>query len=123
MGGLSASQAQTSSYNATTTIDERIAAADQAVAVRGGGDASETNVNYSISTMDTELIRDLALGVGDLTKNIAANSNQLATDAILKISDVKSTGLTEGATDLQKTVLLGLGLGVLALFGFALMKR
>lgn len=129
----SKSQANTSNDSSTATFDERIAAADQAqafragndlntgIAVTGGGQESVTSV--SVESGDLNFLRDVAAGIATLTEDVLSRNNELATDAMLKVSDVKSTGLTEGATQLQKTVLIGLVIGVLAIFALGLFKR
>jgi hypothetical protein len=129
----SKSSAETSNDASTKTFDERIAAADQAQAFRAGGDLNtgiavtgggqESVTSVSVESGDLNFLRDVAAGIATLTEDVLSRNNELATDAMLKVSDVKSTGLTEGATQLQKTVLIGLVIGVLAIFALGLFKR
>ena len=121
MGSESSSKTQSS--QTTNTIDERIAGADQAVAVRGGGDKSTTEVNYSIQTVDTDLLRDLASGAANLTANLLKSNQDITGDALAKVSDVKTTALSDSSASLQKTVLLGLVLGLAAIAALFMMRK
>jgi hypothetical protein len=114
MGSRASTQSQ--QQTSTNTIDERIASADQAVAVRGGGDASTTTVNYQLTTVPNELLLALASGAKDLAENLtsefAGNVSTLAQNYSGSIGSLKQTELTGGASDLQRTVLIGLVIGV-----------
>lgn len=120
-GNIQSTPTKTNQNWVTQTFDERVAAADQGIALRNeGGDA---NVSYNIQASDSELLRDLALGVGDLVNNVLTSSQAVTSDALAKVSDVKTTGLTDGATSLQKTVLIGLAIGVAGLMALTIFRK
>lgn len=113
MGFGNISTPKTESQQATTTSDERIAAADQGVAVRTGttGGNSQTTLNYAITSADGQLLKDIAAGAAALTDKLATNQSKLADAAIGAVTGVQTNANTGGSSELQKTILIGLGIG------------
>jgi hypothetical protein len=123
-GNVSAPKNDTTSNS--YAIDQRLAAADQGMVVRGG-EGANSNTTLNVSSADATTLRDIASGAFDFLKVAATQQGELVkavsdssasgnqavlTSALDTVSALKQTELTGGASDLQKTVLIGLAIGV-----------
>jgi hypothetical protein len=138
MGDLASDKSSKSSTSNTSTSvstvqDERLAASDNATAIRlaldqlsSGGDLT---VNYAPTNVDQGLVDLLAGGAAAMleanSKTAAAilASNSKTTDAAIGgFKDLKASELSGGSTDWQKTGLIALGIGAGAFVLLKVMK-
>ena len=135
MCGNSEQQAQTSSTQTTENIDNRVAAGNNGQAIRVG-DNGQTNI--TLNSSDATTLQAIASGAMNLLTTLSNNQNDLLTSvnqtttgsnqallqsALGSIETLKQTELTGGASNLQKTVLIGLGLGVAGMIAVTLVRR